>query len=236
MWQRGKRVARPGCAFTILEVMIAIFIFSIILTAIYSIWIGIVKGTDAVKTATSSIQRSRIAIRTIEDALITTEMFLGNIKAYAFVADTSGDMAAISMVSRLPASFPGVGRYGDQVVRRVDFYIRPDGEGGYELMLTQRPTLLDIDSGYEPYTLILAKDVTLFRLAFYDAQKNEWLDEWKYTNQLPKLVQVGLGMGKRKGSSEPRDVVTRLVSLPAMAVGADIMGAGPPPGQTNQVK
>ena len=170
--QQTSLCRRRG-AFTILEVMIAIFIFAIVLTAVYSIWIGIVRGMDAVKTATAAVQRSRIAVRTIEDALLTSEMFLGDIRNYAFVADTSGDMAAISMVSRLPASFPGVGRYGDQVVRRVSFYIRPGSSGGYELMMTQMPLLLDTNSGYEAYTLTLAKDVTMFRFDFYNLQKNE---------------------------------------------------------------
>ena len=229
--QQTSLCRRRG-AFTILEVMIAIFIFAIVLTAVYSIWIGIVRGMDAVKTATAAVQRSRIAVRTIEDALLTSEMFLGDIRNYAFVADTSGDMAAISMVSRLPASFPGVGRYGDQVVRRVSFYIRPGSSGGYELMMTQMPLLLDTNSGYEAYTLTLAKDVTMFRFDFYNLQKNEWQEDWKDTNQLPRLVQVALGLGKHKGhSSEPQDVVTRLVSLPSVAVGGDIQGQGPRPGQ-----
>ena len=180
----------------------------------------------------AAVQRSRIAVRTIEDALLTTEMFLGAIQHYHFDADTSGDMAAISMVSRLPASFPGVGRYGDQVVRRVSFYVSNSPAGGNELVMTQMPMLLDTSSGYEAYSLTLARDVTMFRLDFYNLQKNEWQDEWKDTNQLPRLVQVALGLGKHKGhSSEPQDVVTRLVSLPSVAVGGDIQGQGPRPGQ-----
>jgi prepilin-type N-terminal cleavage/methylation domain-containing protein len=214
-------------AFTIVEVMISIFIFAIIITAIYSIWMGIMRGMEAVKTATASVQRSRIAIRTLEDAFITSEMFLGDINHYWFEANTDGDMAAVSMISRLPASFPGVGRYGDQVVRRVSFYVTNSPSGGNDLVMTQMPMLLDVSSGYA-YTLTLARDVTLFKLEFYDLQKNEWQEKWNFTNRLPKLVQIAIGLGKRKGhSSDPQDVVTRLVALPANAVGGDIQGAGP---------
>lgn len=225
--------------FTLIEVMMAMFIFGMVLIAIYSTWLLILKGTEAGGKAAAAVQRSRVAIRTIEDALLTVQMFNSNMTNYLFVADTSGDMAAVSMVSHLPESFPGVGRYGDQVVRRVSFYTSA-GKDGTELMMTQAPMLMETNTSSPAYTITLAKDVSLFRLDFYDMQKDEWLDEWKYTNQLPKLVQVTLGLGKSRGvGSDPQDIVTRLVALPSVAVLADVQGIGPmlpggvpPPGTT----
>ena len=46
-------------AFTILEIMIALFIFAMVLTAIYSIWHGIIKGTASGLKAAAEVQRSR---------------------------------------------------------------------------------------------------------------------------------------------------------------------------------
>jgi len=116
-------------AFTILELMLAIGIFAMVLTAIYAVWIAVLKGSQAGLKAAAEVQRSRMAIRTLEDAFTSTEYFVANMKYYLFFADTSGDMAAVSMAARLPASFPGVGRYGDQVVRRVSFYTEPGKDG-----------------------------------------------------------------------------------------------------------
>ena len=222
-------------AFTIIEVMIAIAIFAMVITAIYSTWVAIIRGSRAGLNAAAAVQRSRIAMRTVEDAFLTAAMFTENIRYYGFVTDTSDeDAASISMVSRLPASFPGVGRYGDQIVRRVDFFTQPGTNGANELVMTQAPMLLDPDAGVEPYSLVLARDVTVFRLEFLDPKKNEWAAEWAYTNQLPKLVKVTLGLGKTKGSysSEPLDEVSRVIALPATAVAG--LQAGPPiPVQTN---
>lgn len=221
-------------AFTLLEIMIALGIFAMILTGIYATWMTLMKGGDAAKRAAADVQRSRIALTTLHDAFITALMYTANIRDYAFVADTSGDYAFVSMVARLPASFPGVGRYGDQYVRRVSFSIQPGKDHGNELVMTQAPMLLETNSSMEAYSMVLARDVSMFRLSFYDQRKGEWLDEWKYTNQLPKLVQIGLGLGKKPGRSEPGDVVTTIVSLPANAVGGELQGSGPvqvfPPG------
>ena len=94
------------CGFTILEVMIALFIFALVLTAIYATWTGIMKGTASGIKAANEVQRSRMAIRSIEDALLTAVMYNENMKWYYFVADTKGDLAALSFVSRLPPPSP----------------------------------------------------------------------------------------------------------------------------------
>ncbi len=214
--------------FTILELMLAIGIFALVLTAIYATWIAILRGSQAGLKAAAEVQRARIAMRTLEDAFNSTEMFVANMNYYLFIADTSGDMAAVSLAARLPAGFPGVGRYGDQVVRRVSFYTQPGKDGMSELVMTQAPILLATNNGYEAYTLTLARDVTLFKMAFFDLQKNEWLEEWKYTNRLPVLVQFALGLGKTgNDASKPYSLVTSLVALPSVAVQPDVQGGGP---------
>jgi type II secretory pathway pseudopilin PulG len=220
-------------AFTIVEVMLAIGIFAMVMTAIYSIWVAILKGSKAGLKAAAEVQRSRIAMRTLEDAFLTTEMFLANMNLYLFIADTSGEMATVSLAGRLPESFPGVGRYGDQVVRRVSFYTQPGKDGTFDLIMTQAPILANTNAGWEPYTLTLSRDVTLFQLEFYDAQKGEWLDEWRYTNQLPKLVKIALGLGKSSHGGGPYDLVTSLVALPSVGVSGELQGVGPGIVRTN---
>jgi len=216
-------------------------IFAMVLTAIYACWMAILKGSRAGLKAAEEVQRARIALRTLEDAFLTTEMFAGNMKYYLFEADTSGEMAQIRLTARLPDDFLGVRQAGfyDQKVRRVSFYTRPGENGMRELVLEQAPLLLDTNGTVSLYSITLAKDVTFFGLEFYDAQKDEWLDEWKYTNALPRLVKIGLGLGKTKGRNEPNELVYSLVALPSVGVGPDVQGGallGQPfqPGLTNQ--
>lgn len=242
--------------FTVLEVMIAIGIFAMIITAIYATWMSILKGSRSALRAAAAVQRSRVALHTLHDAFLTVQYFTENPVRYAFIADTSGDMASVSMVSRLPASFLGVGMYGDQVVRRVTFTTQPGPDGDTQLIMSQQP-MLQVDpkapaprlesltvSGQEwrmsdrqgedpaPYTVVLARDVTLFTLEFWDAQQNEWAQEWLYTNRLPVMVAITLGTGKVKGGSTPQDVVAQVIAIPAAAVGG--LQRGPPGGVQQQ--
>ena len=219
------------------------WIFSMIILGIYTVWTIILKATRSGQNAAAMAQRERISIRTIEDALLTAQMFSSNPRNpyYSFVADMSGDFAALSFVARLPASFPGVGRYGDQFVRRVSFYVN----NNRELIMTQAPMLMAMQKDFEPYSLALAKDVTLFLCEFWGQERSgewKWVQEWTSTNQLPKMVRVAVGMGKSlSDGSKPQDVAMRVIALPSMAVppalqmGGSGMPGMPPgslPGQT----
>ena len=212
--------------FTILEVMIAIFIFALVLTAIYSTWFGILKGTKSGTNAAAAVQRSRIAMRALEDAFLTMTMFNDNLKHYWFITEANGDFSGVSFVARLPANFPGVGRYGDHIVRRVTFATQPSADGNYELVMNQAPMLMNTNTGAaEAYSLVLAKDVSLFMLEYYDLQKGEWFTDWVNTNTLPKLIRITLGQGKSKsGNYAPQDIVTRVVAAGAQPVMGVQMG------------
>src|SRR5688572_23681791 len=213
--------------FTILELMISIGIFAMVLTAIYMTWVAILKGSQAGLKAAAEVQRSRIALRTLEDAFSGTEYFMANMRYYLFFADTSGDFASVSLATRVPDGFLGAQqtKLMNQNVRRVSFFTRPTADGMRELMMTEVPILAATNNGYEAYTVRLAKGVTHFQLAFFDPQKGEWLDEWKQTNQLPKVVQIALGLGHKEGNvAKPDDVAYSLIALPSVGVGPDVQG------------
>lgn len=209
-------------AFTVIEIMLAISIFSMVLTAIYASWSAILRASKLGADAATEIQRSRVASRTLQDALVSTVMFAGNAGLYTFEADTSTDFAALSFVARLPASFPGSGYFGDQVVRRVNFSVEQGKNGGNVLMLRQIPILqTNLDEG-DQYSILLARDINLFGLEFWDVRKNEWIGEWLATNSLPKLVRFTLAFGNAAGAKlRPEDITTRTVSIASSAVQAD---------------
>ena len=236
-------------AFTIIEVMIALGIFMMIIVSIYSVWTGILKASAAARSAADNAQRARVSMRTIEDALLTAQMFTANmppqnrsrIAYYSFDADmNNGDYGELSFVAHLPATFPGVGRFGDNIVRRVTFTCeRADKGGGLNLVMRQGPMLMatpDKDLRFEPYSLVLAKDVQMFGFEMWGQEDpvrkpNDWgwVDHWKSTNSLPKLMRIGLSLGKTAKKGEGQDLVVKVVALPASAV-QNLLGAGVPGG------
>jgi len=221
---------RRGRAFTLVEILIAMAIFSLVLVAIYSTWMAIMRASKAGLSAAAAVQRERIAMRALEESLMSARLFVANVQHYGFIADTREEFAALSFVARLPDSFPRSGRYGGLVVRRLTFTVEAGTDSQNQLVLRQEPILMEPDVDEEEHPLVLAKNVSLFKLEFFDAtpRVNDWVDEWTYTNQLPKLVRISLGLGQTdRYAFRPQEEITRVVALPAVAVQPVWQMAGP---------
>ncbi len=223
----ARRRAHPA-AFTLLELLLAVAIFGMVLTAIYSTWTAILRTTRVGNDVATNAQRARIAARTIEDALVSAVMFQVNAPLYTFLADPSEDFARLSLVCRLPPTFPGSGFFGDLAVRRVVFEVETAPDGTNDLVLRQIP-LLQSEKAENPIPpIILARDVSLFALEFQGRpgqvpvnRAGEWLTEWPYTNALPWVVRFSLAFGQgRDRVGRPADLAVRTVLLPAMTVSA----------------
>lgn len=209
--------SRGPNGFTLVEILMAMAIFGLVLTAIYATWTLILKSKSIGEAATAQVQRERIAIRVIEEALASTRSFAADVEHYGFVAE-SGEDGAISFVAKLPGSFPRSGRFGDFDVRRVTFAVESGRNyGERELVLRQNPILMDLDEDEKNHPLVLAKGVKDMTFQFWDLRAKDWVDEWTQTNQLPKLVKVSLRFGA-SSSAQTRDEVTRIIALPSISV------------------
>jgi type II secretion system protein J len=209
--------------FTLIEIMMAMAIFGLVLTAIYATWTLILKSSKLGLAAAAQVQRERISVRTIEDALTSTRSFAADLQHYAFLAE-NGDEAKLSFVARLSKSFPRSGKFGDFDVRRVTFSVESGPTSERELVMRQNPILMDLDVDEKEHPLVLAKGVDKLLLEFWDTRLNDWVDAWTQTNQLPKLVKVTVrfaGPNQRNSYSQRKEEVTRVVALPSITVPAN---------------
>jgi len=212
-------------AFTILEIMLALAILMMVLSVVYSTWLSVLRAKKAADKAAIHAQRSRIALRTVAQALSGVEFFQQNQPLYSFIADTSGTYAYLSVAARLPESFPGNGLFGDQSLRRVTFTVE-NGTNNYpQLVMRQYPLLLATNRVEEAYPIVLAPELTDFLVEFWDNRRGEWMPEWLYTNQIPTVVRFMLGVGRRSDDpSKPQAVQVETVAIAAAVVPADLQG------------
>ena len=204
---------RSHRAFTLVEILIAMGILSMVLAAIYSSWTSILRASKVGLDSAAAVQRARIAGRIIEESLSSVESFAQNQRYYSFVAE-NGSEPLLSFVTRLSPSFPRNGKFAGLDVRRVVFSV----ENG-QLMLRQKPYLMeDMDEDEKKYPLVLGYNVKEFKTEFWDIRLNDWIDEWKQTNQLPVMVRVTLKFADTPYSTQVGAEVTRIVSIPAVAV------------------
>ena len=211
---------RGARAFTLLEIMLAIGILSGLIVAIYASWSAILRSSQVGLDAAIEAHRVRVSTRAIEESIKSAVIFELNLPYYSFLTDTESDFAAFSLVSRLSESFPGSGLFYDQPMRRVTFTVERSNRVN-QLVMRQHPILAPLEDGEEPYALVLAENIGVFGLEFWDGQLNDWAPEWIYTNQFPALIRYSLGLIPPDESKVPEDqVLRRIVHVPAATVRA----------------
>jgi prepilin-type N-terminal cleavage/methylation domain-containing protein len=214
------KARRATKAFTLIEVVIALTLFSLIMISVIACWKAIINGKITAEQAAAAAQRARVGIKTVEEALSCAEISAANIQFYSFLNDTSGKFASLSLASRLPSAFPGSGLFGDNVMRRVTFDVEADANNKEQnnLVMYQSPLLEALDQANSPYPITLARDVNIFMLEFWSPEENDWVVSFDPTNSFPRAVRVTLGVGHSAQHPEaPYDVIVRTVSMPSFA-------------------
>jgi prepilin-type N-terminal cleavage/methylation domain-containing protein len=220
-------------AFTLIEVMIAMTIFSLVIAAIYSSWDLIWRATRVSQAAAARVQRQRVAIHTLEDSLTCIQSFQADMKYYSFIV--SEDPPELDFTSRLPDNFPRNGKFGDLSVRQLQFTVETGPDSEKDLMLRQKPILLDMDEDEQKNPLVLARNVQTFKIECWDTNQAEWVTEWDNTNSIPPLIRVKLVLGGNNkdnlGNATPTLAVTRVIAVPSQTMPAAVqMGGVRPPG------
>src|SRR5206468_11288917 len=110
-------------------------------------------------------------------------------------------------------------KVGDLHVHRVTVASKTGPEASRQIVIRHQPLLMDLDKDETEHPLILAKYASEFQKEFWDQRANDWVDEWKQTNQLPKLVKFSLKLADNAYQArQAQQEIVRIVSLPATTV------------------
>lgn len=237
-------VRQGSRAFTLVEIMVALALLAVIISAIYSSWYAILKGSAAAANAAAAAQRTRLTMRMLEDSMLGACMFNQNARYYPFLVDSEGDFSSISFVSHLPKSFLRSRKFDGAEIRRVSFTVEEGKDGQKQLVLRQSLPLMDPDRDEVENPLVVARNVKLFVVEFIDPKTHDWTQDWPYTNMMPREVRFQLALGNQDQYSEkPVATLVGIVAPLVQAVRTEWqmpLGVGPPPAGltpgTNAVK
>lgn len=225
-----RRGVRRHRAFTMIELLVAFAIFGLVIMAIYATWTLIVKSARIGQDAAAQLQRERVAVRTLKEALASVMSFQSDQQNYAFVAENDGS-GTLSFVARLPEMFPRSSRlaFDGFDVRRVSFSVEQGKGYEKQLVLRQTPLLKDMNADEKDFPFVVAKGVNKLEFEFWDVRKRDWVGEWTRTNELPRMIKFKLEF-ERKNPNDPYAAGTRVeimdvAPLPSVMVPANAQGS-----------
>ena len=205
--------------------MIAFAIFGMLVAAIYSTWLLILRSKQVGNDAAAQVQRQRIAVRTLEDSLTCIQSCQASLAYYNFVVQ-NGDQPMLSFVSRVPAVFPRNSRFGDFNLRRLTFTLESGPDSERDLVLRQNPILMDVDADEKGTPLVLARNVQDFLVECWDTNAMDWAGEWTDTNTIPPLLRVNLVLGSTANPNDKSSAltITRTIAIPSMMLPGILQG------------
>jgi general secretion pathway protein J len=217
---RGPCVRRAG--FTVMELLLAMGIVVTMTTLLWASFAQALRIKRATEEAqdrfhTISLALDRMA-RDLTMAYLSQNEMPSAVDRRTYFAYLTG------METRLDFSTFGHqhlyrdAREGDSAI--VSYYLAPDPDDRRRLHLWRRETrrlviLPELRKAMGD-AFILCPDVVSFRVTFFDAQKQEWRDDWNTTsadgqpNRLPWRVHVELGIKNEQGTVQVFSTDARL--------------------------
>ncbi|HEY4416642.1 MAG TPA: prepilin-type N-terminal cleavage/methylation domain-containing protein [Verrucomicrobiae bacterium] len=220
-WRTVKIPSAGRRGFTLIELMVALMIFSMVVACIYATLMLIMKSAQVGQSVSEKAQRQRIVMGTIEDALMCVQSFQSSQRYYSFNV-TNGSNPSLSFAAYLPDGFPRSRKFQNIKVRRLQFSLEPGDNQRNNLVLRQNPILMDLDDDEAKYPLVLAKNVKAFSIECWDTNQVAWDTEWVSTNTLPPMVRIGIILGDDNANNSYNNydnaqdqVISRAFSLPS---------------------
>ncbi len=197
---------------TLLELLLAVAISGLVLTAVYS---SLSLGLKVFRRAKGEVS---VEAQTILDKLSQ------HLRSAYLFPDTKSDLIFLGSPQSLRFTAtaplrPSAGSGDEESLMMVRYYLVPSGKQGLSaLMLSARPRTRAPEEESAPPAQTLSDAIANLKIDYFDGEN--WSDFWNSSQQLPRSVRLSLMMKK-----DPRDDFSRpfstVIDLPVRVRSSD---------------
>lgn len=228
---RRRRQSFRFAGFTLIEVLIAIGVLSVITMLLYGAFAGLKQSRDGITRVGDRYREGRIALehitRELQSAYISNHVPINQQLAVvktAFVATSGSPADRLDFNTFAYRRLDRDSKESDQAEISYFGSPNPDNRGVFDLARRVNPRL-DAEPTKGGRVDVLATDIDLFDLSYLDALSGQWVDTWDtrqaltgQPNRLPLQVKIVLVLngGKRSAAGRGRETIrfTTKVELP----------------------
>jgi prepilin-type N-terminal cleavage/methylation domain-containing protein len=227
---------RSQAGFTLMEILLAVAILSIVITAVYNTWNAALtawrRGTDASEV----FQRQRVVMDVLTELTQSAVFFTASAPLYTVVGTKNPGLGdSVSFVTASDAFLPP-SESSDAGMRRVTISVEEDQYRRTYLAIVNQPALRPDDTSAEPLQAhVVSMDVSGFFVRYLDPRDGTWSEKWDETTVPPLAMEYTVVFG-HQGDRLPPVVVTRAVDIPVALFIAQGTGMGGAENSTNQVQ
>lgn len=215
--KKCSRALKRG--FTLLEVMIAIVILAIVSTVAFQVFSSTLFGWKRGIEVADGLTHGNFAIGQLVSALDSTIYFFNARRVYAFRVEKDNTLGiptdTISFVTASGAFMPPDSPYS-RGPHRLRLSVDIDEYGDPALFALPMPAVADeeeFEDEYDAEPMVVARGVSGLEILFWDADAEDWTEEWEPENSVPERIEVTLYIAAIDKHEEPM-LFTRVIDIP----------------------
>jgi len=208
-------ISRAG--FTLLEILVAVAILSIVVAALYGTWSAALNGWRRGTDASEVFQRQRVVMEALKELTQSAVFFSASADLYTIIgAKNPGLGDSVTFVTASDAFLPP-SEATDAGMRRVTISLEQDQYRRTYLAIVNQPALRPDDQSAEPpQAHVISMDVSGFYVRYRDPRSGDWDETWEEAALPPSAIEYTVVFGQQGGRLPPV-VVTRAVDIPVAA-------------------
>ena len=191
--------------FTLIEVLLAVFIGAIVLTVLYASFFQIINAKDSAEDKLELYHEARVIIsKMTEDLLMAYPRGMiypvqGASASSFFVGKTEGEQGERSWVDFTSLSHMGGINSGDSDQAEITYYLKPVPQSALFFLMRRENPRIGSDSSAIEYPI--SERVVGFTLTYMRADGDEFINVWDsaQTSSLPKAVDIRLTLRSIRG-------------------------------------
>jgi general secretion pathway protein J len=197
----GHRAVRQG-GFTLLEILLAIFIFAVVMSTIFGTFNAVVSRTDAIKNGMGGYEMARTCLNRIAEDLTT--VYVDRKPLYAprdfddgpdpyrfFGKETFEGNKSFSWLRFAATDHLSLNGGQETGIAEIVYYVKEEGYPESVFVLKRADTAYPYDEDYEfeekESDPVLCEDIEEFSLVYIDQEGNE-LETWDSDADLSKYA------------------------------------------------
>ncbi len=228
-----EREAQDG--FTLLEVLVAVGVLSVIMVLLWSSTGQTLKAKDRFEARDLVYHQGRVALRKITDDLMmafltkvpTQREATSTAKPYAtfFIGEDRSDQDSLRLTSFSHLRFFADAKESDMCKVSYEIAPSPEDAGVMNLIRRQQSWLDDTTEMGDVRAFVLAENIKAFDIEYFDERKDDWGKEWDtqkidWRDKLPQGVRVSIQFANPDPDFEDEPINMSTAVVIPMSAGA----------------
>ena len=210
---RGKQV---NAGFTLLELMVAVVLLVTAMTMIVGTFTAVIKAWRRGDELLQELHHGDFVLDQLVSGLRSAAFFSSAPDKYGFHLEdqSSGpyDNDIISWVTSGTAFMPKDSPL-TKGMHRIEVTVESNDDGEPAVAIRAYPHLADEEDIEEAEPWFVSTEVKGLNCRVYNLEEEDWMDEWEFTNSLPRLVEITVYLDPLEEFGDPVEL-KRVVEIP----------------------